>query len=133
MIRILSVIAAIVIVPAVASADLSRFSTLSKLSADATNAPDARAYSALRKLWSEWDRGDPTEVEEALASVASSRRGSTRVYAELLEAYGRRRRGDLDGARARIGQLGFVSKWLVAGPFDNEGKTGLPRPYEPEV
>lgn len=133
MIRIFAVTLATVLFPAFAFADSARFSTLSRLGADATNAPDPRAYSALRKLWTEWDRGDPTEVEEALASVASARRGSTRVYAELLGAYGRRRRGDLDGARAQIAQLGFVSKWLVAGPFDNEGKAGLPRPYEPEV
>ncbi len=119
--------------PSAAGADLSRFSTLSALGAEASSVPDARAYAALRKLWAEWDRGDPTEVEEELAAVGRARRGSTRVYAELLAAYGRRRRGDIDGARAQIASLGFVSKWLVTGPFDNEGKTGLARPYEPEV
>jgi transglutaminase-like putative cysteine protease/tetratricopeptide (TPR) repeat protein len=116
-----------------AHADAATLAKLTSLGAEAESAPDARAYAALRKLWSEWDRGEPSEVEEELAQVARSRHGSTRVYAELLGAYARRRRGDLDGARARIASLGFVSKWLVAGSFDNEGKTGLARPFEPEV
>ncbi len=124
---------ALVLGPASASADVSTFSKLTSLGSDAINAPDARAYAALRKLWGEWDRGEPTAVEEELATVARARRGSTRVYAELLSSYGRRRRGDLDGARAHVASLGFVSKWLIAGSFDNEGKTGLARPFEPEV
>src|SRR5260370_21224925 len=58
---------------------------------------------------------------------------SLRVYAGLLEAYARRRRGDLNGARARIARLGYVSRWMLLGPFDNDGKTGLPARYEPAV
>ena len=50
-----------------------------------------------------------------------------RAYAGLLEAYARRRRGDLTGAKLRIKDLGFVGRWVVAGPFDNEGKAGLDR------
>jgi cellulose synthase operon protein C len=111
----------------------SKLSVLSRLGGEAIAAPDAQAFAALRRIWGEWDKGDPAEVEEELDAVARARHGSTRVYAELLEAYGRRRRGDLDGARARIAALGYIGKWLVAGAFDNEGKTGLARPYEPEV
>ncbi len=114
-------------------AEVSRLAKLTALGNEAVNAPDARAYAALRRLWAEWDRGDPTEVEEEIAAVARASRGSRRVYAELLAAYGRRRRGDLDGGRAHVAALGFVSKWLVAGSFDNEGKAGLARPFEPEV
>jgi transglutaminase-like putative cysteine protease/tetratricopeptide (TPR) repeat protein len=114
-------------------ADVSRLTKLTALGREAASVPDARAFTALRRLWAEWDRGDPTEVEEEIAAVARATRGSRRVYAELLAAYGRRRRGDLDGARAQIVALGFVSKWLVAGSFDNEGKAGLARPFEPEV
>ena len=110
-------------------ADVSRLTKLTALGREAASVPDARAFTALRRLWAEWDRGDPTEVEEEIAAVARATRGSRRVYAELLAAYGRRRRGDLDGARAQIVALGFVSKWLVAGSFDNEGKAGLARPF----
>ena len=117
-----------------ANADVSdRLPKLRRLVGDVERAPNVEAYAALRKLWLEWDQGDPTEVEEALRAAASSRTGSTRVYADLLGAYARRRRGDLEGARQQISRLGYVSQWAVAGPFDNEGKGGFPRTYEPEV
>ncbi len=131
--RVAAAVSLACVVAAPAGAAGSRLSQLTAFGAEAASAPDARAYAALRRLWSEWDRGDPTEVEEELDAVARARRGSTRVYAELLSSYGRRRRGDLDGARRHIGQLGFVGTWLFAGAFDNEGKTGLARPFEPEV
>ena len=49
-----------------------------------------------------------------------------------VAAYARRRRGDLDGARAKIHAAGVVDKWLVVGPFDNEGKEGLDHAFAPE-
>jgi transglutaminase-like putative cysteine protease/tetratricopeptide (TPR) repeat protein len=120
------------IAPVPAAADAARLAKLTALGAEATRAPDAQSYAALRKVWGEWDRGDPRDVEEELDAVARTRHGSPRVYAELLAAYGRRRMGDLDGARQRIAALGFVSKWLVVGPFDNEGKAGLLRVFPPD-
>ncbi len=125
--------AALAFVPGQTRADESRLSRLTALGDDAIRAPDAESYAAMRRIWGEWERGDPNMVEEELEAVARARRGSTRVYAELLAAYGRRRLGDLDGARTRVAALGFVSKWLVVGPFDNEGKSGLLRLYEPET
>lgn len=91
-------------------------------------------YVPLRQLWAEWDQGDPSEVEEALRSLASDPRVTPplRAYAGLLEAYARRRRGDLAGAKSRIAALGFVNRWVVAGPFDNEGKGGIDRSFGPE-
>ncbi|MGK4001986.1 DUF3857 domain-containing protein [Sorangium sp. So ce1036] len=91
-------------------------------------------YGALRELWRTWDRADPTQVEEAIASIAESRATSApaRVYAELLSAYARRRRGDLDGAVARIQKLGFIGRWATIGPFDNENKGGFDRAFGPE-
>jgi len=124
---------ALALAPGLAHAEVSHWSKLTALGDDAVRAPDARAYAALRKIWGEWDRSDPNDVEEELDAVAHARHGSTRVYAELLAAYGKRRLGDLEGARTRVATLGFVSKWLVAGPFDNEGKAGLLRVFEPEV
>ena len=92
------------------------------------------AYVALRRLWREWDQGDPSEVEEAILEVAGDPRVSppVKAYAGLLEAYARRRRGDLDGARAKTASLGYLSRWLVVGPFDNEGKGGFDRAFGPE-
>jgi tetratricopeptide (TPR) repeat protein len=93
------------------------------------------AYAALRELWRTWDRADPVHVEEAIESAAQSPSASppVRVYADLLSAYARRRRGDLDGAAAKIKKLGFISQWIVVGPFDNENKEGFSRAYGPEL
>jgi tetratricopeptide (TPR) repeat protein/transglutaminase-like putative cysteine protease len=90
-------------------------------------------YAALRDVWRMWDRADPAQVEEAIdAAVQGSASPPAKVYASLLEAYARRRRGDLDGATARVGRLGFVGRWLTLGPFDNENKAGFSRVFEPE-
>ena len=107
---------------------------LDQLRADAQRATGPAAYVALRRLWREWDQGDPALVEEAITEVAGDPHLSApvRSYAQLLQAYARRRRGDLDGARSRIDALGFVRRWLVVGPFDNEGKAGFDRVFGPE-
>jgi tetratricopeptide (TPR) repeat protein len=91
-------------------------------------------YAALRDVWRTWDRADPSQVEEVIASIAQSGAPPpTRVYASLLEAYARRRRGDLDGAVARVARLGFVGHWMTLGPFDNENKAGFSRAFAPET
>ena len=110
-----------------------RLPKLARLTAEAQSAQGPQAYAALRAIWSEWDEGDPTEVEEALRNVAQTRTGASRVYALLLGAYARRRLGDLDGARARIKSLGYVSQWLTVGAFDNEGKGGFAQAFAPET
>ncbi len=116
------------------TSDLSnRLPKLSRLTAEGTTAQGPLAYAAMRSIWSEWDQGDPTEVEEALREVAQARTGAARVYADLLLAYARRRLGDLDGARAKIKSLGYISQWLTVGAFDNEGKAGLAQPFGPET
>jgi tetratricopeptide (TPR) repeat protein len=112
----------------------SRLPSLAKLQRDVAAAHGPAAYVALRRVWSEWDRGDPTEVEEVFHEVAADAGAPApvRAYAALLEAYARRRRGDLEGAHLRIAQLGYVAKWMLAGPFDNDGKAGLLAEYDPE-
>ncbi|MGO8994041.1 MAG: DUF3857 domain-containing protein [Polyangiaceae bacterium] len=107
---------------------------LAELRAEATSATGPSAYVSLRRLWREWDQGDPADVEEAIREIAADPHASAPVkaYAGLLEAYARRRRGDLDGARARTASLGYLSRWLVVGPFDNEGKGGFDRAFGPE-
>jgi tetratricopeptide (TPR) repeat protein len=99
-----------------------------------TQARGPLAYVALRQVWAEWEAGDPVAVEEALHEVATdgAEPAAVRSYAGLLEAYARRRRGDLDGARARIASLGYVDRWMIAGPFDNDGKAGFSPRFDPE-
>jgi tetratricopeptide (TPR) repeat protein/transglutaminase-like putative cysteine protease len=122
--------------PGVARAGVeAHLSRIAKQRAEVDSLPVAERYAALRRLWLEWDQGDPAQVEEALREVAESptQPPPIQVYAKLLGAYGRRRRGDVDGARKAIAELGYVTAFEVAGSFDNEGKTGLARTYEPEV
>src|SRR5271157_4525958 len=62
---------------------------LAQLRRDVVAAPGPAAYVVLRKIWSEWDRGDANAVEETLHEVADDARlpAPTRAYAGLLEAY----------------------------------------------
>ncbi|MBV9945538.1 MAG: hypothetical protein JOZ69_01665, partial [Myxococcales bacterium] len=55
-----------------AQADVAdRLPRLTRLHADAASARGPLAYVALRRLWAEWDRGDPAEVEEVLHEIAA--------------------------------------------------------------
>ena len=121
-------------VAAEASAELGAIHPdLVKATAAARAAKGPEVYASLRDIWRLWDRADPAQVEEAIASIAQSASSpSAKVYAELLGAYARRRRGDLDGAMARVQKLGFISRWMTLGPFDNENKGGFNNPFAPE-
>jgi cellulose synthase operon protein C len=119
-----------------ASADLGAVHPeLIRAEATARAAKGPEIYAALRDIWRLWDRADPAQVEEAIAAFSdgASVPPPTRVYASVLSAYARRRRGDLDGAAARIARLGFVGKWITVGPFDNENRAGFGRVFEPEA
>ena len=121
--------------PGLSVADVGqRLPHLTKLSDEVVSRGMPYGYVPLRQIWAEWDLGDPTDVEASLHSLAGDSRlaAPLRVYAGLLEAYARRRRGDLTGAKQRVTELGFLGRWVVAGPFDNEGKDGLERVYGPE-
>jgi transglutaminase-like putative cysteine protease/tetratricopeptide (TPR) repeat protein len=91
-------------------------------------------YTALRDVWQQWDRADPDQVEEVLREASDSPKltRAQRVYAELLVAYSRLRRGDAREAQRRIAALGYVDRWLVLGPFDNTGKAGFDTAQGPE-
>ncbi|HRI65310.1 MAG TPA: DUF3857 domain-containing protein [Polyangium sp.] len=99
------------------------------------NAKGPEAFTELRNLWRTWDRADPTHVEEAIVGIIENKAqpAPVRAYAGLLEAYARRRRGDLEGARTRVEKLGFVSRYMTVGPFTNEGKTGINEEFPPEL
>jgi Tfp pilus assembly protein PilF/transglutaminase-like putative cysteine protease len=99
-----------------------------------SEAKGAAAYTALRGIWQTWDRAEPDQVEEALHEISGGARLSPplRAYADLLVAYARLRRGDSKDAERRIAALAYVDQWVVLGPFDNTGKTGLQAPQGPE-
>jgi len=107
---------------------------VSKAAASVQSARGPAVIAALRDLWRTWDRTDPAQVEEALSSIVESKETAapTRVYAQLLAGYARRRRGDLAGASTKIRSLGFVGNWITVGPFDNENRSGFARTFEPE-
>lgn len=92
-------------------------------------------YAALRELWRAWDLSDPDVVEASIAAFARDPRkpAHLRAYAGLIEAYARRRRGDLDGAERRVADLGYVRDWLIVGPFENQNRTGLGERHGPEL
>jgi tetratricopeptide (TPR) repeat protein/transglutaminase-like putative cysteine protease len=107
---------------------------VSKAVGEIQAAKGPEVYAALRDLWRTWDRTDPAQVEEALASIVEGKDAAapTRVYAQLLQGYARRRRGDLAGASSKIRGLGFVGNWITLGPFDNENRGGFSQAFEPE-
>ena len=118
-----------------ANADVGeRLPKISALYGDVVRGGMPLGYVPLRRIWGEWDQGDPEQVDEALTGLASDPQVAPplRAYAGLLDAYAKRRRGDLAGAKAKIRALGYVDRYIVAGPFDNEGKAGLDRAFGPE-
>lgn len=92
-------------------------------------------YAALRRIWNEWGSTDPLGVEQALLDAAQSPALSAPLqsYAGFLAAHARTRRGDPAGAVNAVRRLGYVDRWLVAGPFDNEGKGGFDVDHGPEA
>lgn len=93
------------------------------------------AYVALDRIWDTWERANPLHVEEALiwASESKAHPAPVRAHASVLRAFARVRRGDLAAARSLVRDLGFVDRWLLVGPFDNEGKAGFEAEFGPEA
>jgi tetratricopeptide (TPR) repeat protein len=93
------------------------------------------AYAAVDRIWTLWDRADAAHVEEALLSASENKQlgADARAYAGVLASFARARRGDQKAATFRVKELGYVSNFLVVGPFDNEGKAGLDQVFEPEA
>lgn len=108
---------------------------LEKRVADVEAARGPEAYAAIRRLWAAWDRARPAHVEEALLDASRNVKLAppVRAYAATLGALARVRRGDLKSAATEISRLGYVDRWLVIGPFDNEGKAGLDTAFGPEL
>lgn len=92
------------------------------------------AYLALHEIWNAWSEIDPLIVEHALIVAAEdkSKAAPVREYARRLIAYARLRRGDLRQAQQYFNTGGYVTDWLVVGPFDNEGKAGFDQLFGPD-
>ncbi|HJL16504.1 MAG TPA: DUF3857 domain-containing protein [Sandaracinaceae bacterium LLY-WYZ-13_1] len=99
------------------------------------DAREARAFVPLARLYDRWENTSPGSTREALERLAEGRRlpAPLRAYAAALGAALRVREGALDDAASRFRELGYVTRWRVAGPFDNEGKAGFARAYPPEA
>jgi tetratricopeptide (TPR) repeat protein len=93
------------------------------------------AYGAVDRIWGLWDRADAAHIEEALLGASQNKKLSAeaRAYAGVLAAFARARRGDQKAATEHVKALGYVGSFLVVGPFDNEGKSGLEQAFEPEA
>ena len=91
------------------------------------HARDPRAFVEIAEIYDLWEAASPGAATRALSSLAAERRlpASARVYADALRARLWIREGQLDQAAAAFRRLGYVTRFRVVGPFDNEGKVGL--------
>lgn len=102
---------------------------------EAREAKGVAAYVALQKIWRRWDQGEPRAIAEAFDAIEKDGRVAApiRAYAGVLSAYAKRRRGDLDGAKRKLTEVGYVDDWMVVGPFDNDAKSSLNTAFGPET
>jgi cellulose synthase operon protein C len=80
-----------------------------------------------------WDTVSPARLEALLREAAGPRQHPlVRARAEYLLSLAADRRGQVQQAHERRAALGLITSWLVAGPFDNEGRTGFAAVHPPE-
>jgi len=87
------------------------------------------------EMWAHWGEADPAVTVAELERLAANRRlpVARRAYVQALLARAHLYRGDVDAAHEAIAELGYVTDWQVAGPFDNEGKQGFAQTQGPEA
>ncbi|HKU44578.1 MAG TPA: DUF3857 domain-containing protein [Polyangiales bacterium] len=91
---------------------------------------DARGAVALLELWDNWDHSTPRKLVALLTRLSTDPRLSTdrRVLVETMLAQARLRLGDPTAVIKRFDELGYLTRFRVIGPFDNEGKAGFDKP-----
>jgi tetratricopeptide (TPR) repeat protein len=95
-----------------------------------------RAVVALRELSQAVDdTGDRPRAILALARAAEDVAADPTIRALARQRLSAQElaRGNLSKAAAHLARLGLVERWLVVGPFDDEGKKGLDAVYPPEL
>src|SRR5690606_27356617 len=112
--RLLSGILLFGLVTALTTSARAQTSELEQRIDELNLAEGPEAYAAIRQIWGLWGSADPQFVERALLDASESKRLSVavRTYAHFLAAHARTRRGDPEGSRRVINQLGFVADWL---------------------
>ncbi|MFO0658548.1 MAG: hypothetical protein U0165_01750 [Polyangiaceae bacterium] len=100
---------------------------------EARDAKGVAAYVALQKIWRRWDQGDPRAIGEAFDAIEKDGRVAApiRAYAAVLSSYAKRRRGDVDGAKRKLVETGYIDDWTIVGPFDNDAKSSLNTAFGP--
>ncbi|MFY3746518.1 DUF3857 domain-containing protein [Anaeromyxobacter sp. Red801] len=80
------------------------------------------------------DLPELAHVAAAYARAADDREAhpEVRALARFRLAEVERARGNLQKEAASLRRLGFVGRWRVIGPFDDEGKRGLAEAFPPE-
>ncbi|NQT83031.1 DUF3857 domain-containing protein [bacterium] len=99
------------------------------------NLEKPQAFLHLYAVWdladfARWDGRIPNVLTEVLAAPEASPllKGYSLWFLREVDL----RRGDFDAAQQKQIQLGFVTDWLIIGPFDNEGRAGFDLAYPPE-
>lgn len=94
-----------------------------------------RAYVPLVRIYDGWERTTPGSTRALLEELATDRRlpAPLRAYAGALHSHLLISEGDLEGAASGFRRLGYVTRFRVIGPFDNEGKAGYGRAFGPEA
>jgi len=95
---------------------------------------DIEAENRLFEIWSMWDLVTPRDMIDALERISGASIGNFRLRSRVEEMLrlAMIRTGEVDAAKKAYASSGFIDRWLIVGPFDNEGKTGFERKLEPE-
>jgi len=130
---LLSLLTALLSLPARADNPVDRDNERLAASAAREGKRAAGALSLLR-IWARWDDSDPRATTALLEKLAADTRLSParRVDARRLLARARARLGQMDALSKTYDELGYVTRFRVIGPFDNEGKGGFDTETPPE-
>ena len=93
------------------------------------------AVLPLLELWSNWDESTPARTFELVKNLAANKKLTPpmRVATQTVLADAKTRLGDTEALGKPFDELGFVTRWRVIGPFDNEGKSGFDSETPPEA
>ena len=87
------------------------------------------------RLMQHYGDSAPPVTLDAVEALSRNRRlpADRRAFIDAMRARLLIRAGRLDDARRVIDDLGYVTRWQMVGPFDNEGKQGFDREDPPEA